>query len=95
MMKIAKILVLVGALNWGLAGIGGFIGTNLNIVNLIFGSISWLENIIYILVGLSAVMKIVGCRCKMCKGGAACVTCGTSCGGACENKSSTPGAVNM
>lgn len=48
---IANILVIVGALNWGLIGL-----LNLNLVTLIFGSIDILVTIIYVLVGLSAVV---------------------------------------
>lgn len=55
---IAKILAIVGGVNWGLVGIGMFAGMNLNIVNLIFGSISWLESIVYIVVGLAACYMI-------------------------------------
>lgn len=46
---IAFALVVVGGLNWGLVGLFKF-----NLVNAIFGSISGLEGLIYILVGLSA-----------------------------------------
>ena len=46
---IAWILLLVGGLNWGLVG-----ALDLNLVTLIFGSISWLVTLVYILVGLSA-----------------------------------------
>jgi uncharacterized membrane protein YuzA (DUF378 family) len=59
MNQIAKYLVLVGALNWGLVGIGSLIGTNLNVVNLILGRISILETIVYILVGASAVWWVL------------------------------------
>ncbi|MBW2966283.1 DUF378 domain-containing protein [Candidatus Woesearchaeota archaeon] len=52
------ILVLVGALNWGLVAVGSFAGMNLNIVNLILGSIPVLENIVYLAVGLAAVYKV-------------------------------------
>lgn len=51
---IAYALVLIGALNWGLVGIGGFVGGNWNAVNLVLGSIPTLEWIVYLLVGLSA-----------------------------------------
>lgn len=64
---IAWILVIIGAINWGLVGIGMFAGINLNIVNLIFGGAMWLEAIIYILVGLSGVMLIFSsCGHKKC-----------------------------
>lgn len=44
------ILVLVGALNWGLVGVGWFVDTNLNIVNLLFGSWPTVEYLIYAIV---------------------------------------------
>ncbi len=74
--KIAWILVLIGALNWGLIGIGYFLSMNWNIVNLIFGRMMWLEALIYLLVGISAVWVIVGCRCRNCKEG--CAVCSTT-----------------
>ena len=43
-------LVVVGALNWGLIGLFNF-----NLVNVIFGSMPQLEQLTYILVGVSAV----------------------------------------
>lgn len=58
-------LVLIGALNWGLVGLGGFLNMNLNVVNLLLGSWPMVEWIVYILVGLSAVMKIFNkCSCS-------------------------------
>ena len=51
--KTVLILVIVGAINWGLIGAFGF-----NLVNAIFGSFGWLENLIYILVGLSGLYSI-------------------------------------
>ena len=65
--KVGWWLVVIGGLNWGLTGLGMLVGTNLNVVNLILGKVSWLEAIIYLLVGLSTVMLLVGC--KACKGG--------------------------
>ena len=56
---IAGILVLIGALNWGLVGLGAFLGVNLNLVNLILGSIPTLEWIVYLLVGISAIIYAV------------------------------------
>lgn len=41
-------LVVIGAINWGLIGF-----FNLNLVSLLFGSMSWLSRIVYGLVGLS------------------------------------------
>ena len=40
-------VALIGAINWGLIGF-----FNLNLVSLLFGSMSWLSRIIYGLVGL-------------------------------------------
>jgi uncharacterized membrane protein YuzA (DUF378 family) len=59
MRNLTNILVWIGALNWGLVGIGQFMGTNLNVVNLILGSVPMLENIVYILVGAAAVCAIL------------------------------------
>ena len=64
--KVAKVLLIIGALNWGLVGIGMFFGGNWNVVNLIFGSWMWLEAVIYIIVGLAGLSKLFGCRCKKC-----------------------------
>lgn len=50
---IALVLVIVGGLNWGLVGLFEF-----NLVSTIFGSILWLQNAVYILVGLSAAYMI-------------------------------------
>ena len=56
--KIAYVLVIIGGLNWGLIAIGNYLGGNWNVVSLILGSISWLENLVYLLVGLSALILI-------------------------------------
>jgi len=74
--KIGKVLLIIGGLNWGLVGVGMLIGSNLNVVNMIFGTMPTLEAIIYVIVGLAAIMKIFGCKCKKnMEGYAAC--CGT------------------
>jgi uncharacterized protein len=46
---IAGILVIIGGLNWGLFGL-----TGMDIVKLLFGSVPWLAEIVYVLIGLSA-----------------------------------------
>lgn len=51
--KLALWLTIIGGINWGLIGIANF-----NLVSLIFGDMSILSRIIYILVGLSAVALI-------------------------------------
>jgi uncharacterized protein len=50
---LAYILVIIGALNWGLVGLFNF-----NLVTFIFGSIPILVAIIYILVGLAGLWLI-------------------------------------
>lgn len=54
----AFVLIVVGGINWGLVGIGNFIKFDLDLVNLIFGSIPVLRDIVYIVVGLAAVYGI-------------------------------------
>ena len=54
LMTVSMILVIIGGLNWGLIGLGGFMGSNLNVINMILGSVPTIEWIVYILVGLSA-----------------------------------------
>ena len=51
---VALVLVIVGGLNWGLVGLFDF-----DLVATIFGDMSVLSRIVYILVGLSAVYMIV------------------------------------
>lgn len=53
--KLALWLVIIGGLNWGLVGAFDF-----NLVSLIFGDMSILARIVYILVGLAAVWLIYG-----------------------------------
>ncbi len=50
---IALILVIVGAINWGLIGLFGF-----NLVAAMFGEASMLTRIIYVLVGVSGLWSI-------------------------------------
>jgi hypothetical protein len=47
--KIALVLVIIGGLNWGLYGLFG-----LDLVATVFGSMTILSKIVYVLVGLSA-----------------------------------------
>ena len=51
--KIALVITLVGALNWGLIGLFDF-----NLVNAIFGNVKVLERIIYALVGICGLINI-------------------------------------
>jgi uncharacterized membrane protein YuzA (DUF378 family) len=72
---VVKVLLVVGAVNWGLVGVGSLMGSNWNVVNLLLGSWSVVEAIVYILVGVAGVASIFGCKCKKCA--AACASCGT------------------
>ena len=51
---IVAILLVVGGLNWGLVGIFNF-----DLVATIFGAMSLLSRIVYILVGVSAVYQAI------------------------------------
>lgn len=57
---LAYVLVVVGALNWGLIALTGF-----NLVTGVLGSISGAEKVTYILVGLSAVWVAVDHKWKL------------------------------
>ncbi len=50
---IALILVIIGAINWGLIGIFNF-----NLVDTIFGAMSAISRIIYTLVGIAGLWSI-------------------------------------
>ena len=50
---IALILVIIGAINWGLIGIFNF-----NLVDTLFGTMSAISKIVYTLVGLSGLWSI-------------------------------------
>lgn len=49
--RVALVLVIIGALNWGLIGLFNF-----NLVAAIFGAGSGLTRLIYVLVGISGVI---------------------------------------
>jgi len=74
--KIGKILLIVGGINWGLVGIGMLMNSDWNVVYMLLGSMPTLEAIVYVLVGVAAVMKIFGCKCKKCMGACSCGTDG-------------------
>ena len=67
---ITWVLIIVGALNWGLVGLGGFMGASWNLVAMLLGSWPTLEWLVYVLVGLSAVYELVVHKknCNVCKG---------------------------
>lgn len=63
---IAFLLVVIGGLNWGLVGFFEY-----NLVSSIFGAGSMLTNVVFDLVGLSALYLVFTHKksCKMCVGG--------------------------
>jgi hypothetical protein len=67
--SIAFILVIIGGLNWGLVGLGVWFGGNWNVIDNLLGAGSTLSSIIYVLVGLSALVLVFTHRktCKMCE----------------------------
>jgi len=60
---VAYVLVVVGALNWGLVGLLDF-----NLVTALLGGIPMAETVTYVLVGLAAVAEVVTHKnnCKVC-----------------------------
>ncbi len=60
---VSFLLVIVGALNWGLVGL-----FNYNLVNTLVGAWPGVEKLVYILVGVSAVYVLVTHKsdCKIC-----------------------------
>lgn len=51
--KITLLLIIVGGINWGLVGLIGF-----DLVAAIFGEMSMLSRIVYVLVGVSALWQL-------------------------------------
>lgn len=51
---IAYILVIIGAINWGLVGFFGF-----DLVATIFGDMSMLSRIVYAIVGISGIILLL------------------------------------
>ena len=76
MTMITKVLVVIGGINWGLVGLGMLLGKaeSWNVVKMILGSMPVLEAVVYVLVGVAAVMFIFECKCGKCAGGV-CTSC--------------------
>ena len=51
---VTLLLLIVGGLNWGLVGLFGF-----DLVAALFGQMSALSRIVYVLVGISALWQII------------------------------------
>lgn len=52
---VVVVLVAIGAINWGLIGIGGLLGANFNVINLLIGRFPLTESFVYLLVGIAGV----------------------------------------
>jgi len=67
----AWILVIVGGLNWLLVGLGGFLGGNWNVVQMLLGSWPAVEWLVYVIVGLAAVYELATHKknCRVCGSG--------------------------
>lgn len=65
---VAFLLLVVGGLNWGLVGL-----LNLDLVELLLGSVPFAQQAVYVLVGLSAVYEVVTHKKNCC-------ACGTNTG---------------
>ena len=61
--KVAVILLLVGGLNWGLVGL-----FSLDLVDLVLGGVPVLARLVYVLIGVSAVLMLLKKKCKKCMG---------------------------
>ena len=61
-------LVIIGGLNWGLVGLGGFMNADWNVVHMILGTWPMVEWLVYVLVGLSALVLMFSHKrdCRMC-----------------------------
>lgn len=51
-------LVIAGAVNWGLVGLGQFFDANWNVVNLLLGSFPAVESLVYVVVGLAGLYEM-------------------------------------
>lgn len=64
----AMVLIIVGALNWGLVGLGSYMGgQNWNVVELLFGVWPGLASLVYVLVGIAGVWALYDWYTKMSK----------------------------
>ena len=60
--KIAFSLLFIGGLNWGLVG-----AFEWNLVEVLLGNWPVVVRVVYVLVGLSALVSLLACHCKACK----------------------------
>jgi uncharacterized membrane protein YuzA (DUF378 family) len=66
--KVSYVLLVVGGLNWGLIGL-----LQTDIVSKLLGDMSMASRLVYVLVGISAVVILITkCGCKGCDGSNCC-----------------------
>lgn len=65
---VSWVLIIVGALNWGLIGLGGFMGSDWNVVYMVLGAWPQVEWLAYVLVGAAGVYEVMTHKrnCRMC-----------------------------
>jgi hypothetical protein len=68
---IAFVLVIIGGLNWGLVGLGGFANADWDVVHMILGAWPSVEWLVYLLVGVSALVLVATHKrdCRVCGSG--------------------------
>lgn len=83
---VAKILLVIGGLNWGVVGASALLnGKSWNLVHQFLGAMPQVELVLYVAVGVSAVAYLVGCQSSKC-----CKKDNSSCaGGSCSQNNNT------
>lgn len=59
-------LIVIGGVNWGLVGLGSFFGSNWDVVSLALGSVPYLAQIVFVVVGVAAIVSVVSGGCRKC-----------------------------
>ncbi|MDP3975321.1 MAG: DUF378 domain-containing protein [bacterium] len=58
--KVAQVLLIIGGINWGLVGLGTLLGKgDWNVVHALVGQWMTVEMVVYVLVGLAAILCLV------------------------------------
>jgi uncharacterized membrane protein YuzA (DUF378 family) len=84
--RVAFALVIIGGLNWGVYGVSG----GYNLVEIVFGTFPMIENVVYVLVGVSALFMLLKrhraccCSCETCDAGEHCEGCCSTDGKTCD-----------
>ena len=62
--KACTVLVLLGGLNWGLVGLGGFLSRDMNAIELVLGKWPGAVWTVYLLVGLATILMSLDACCE-------------------------------